>query len=142
MKSVNFCWHCFLLVKITFYAKSVSFWANEWISKYSDKIMSCKLWGKVTSVSVNINFWCKNVNFVRKELKFGRNVEFFIKCGLLLKVIIFLQNVLIFRKKWLLVWRFIYINKVSNSDKKTILNILKGVFSVFEVSIFGRVVLF
>ena len=26
--------------------------------------------------------------------------------------------------------------------KKTILNILKGVFSVFEVSIFGRVVLF
>ena len=33
--------------------------------------MSCKLWGKVTSVSVNINF-CKNGNFVRKELKFGK----------------------------------------------------------------------
>ena len=28
-ESVNFWWHCFLLVKITFYTKSVSFWANE-----------------------------------------------------------------------------------------------------------------
>ena len=35
--------------------KSSVFWANEWISKSSDKMM-CKLWGKVTSVSVNINF--------------------------------------------------------------------------------------
>ena len=71
--------------------------------------MSCKLWGKCFC---QYQFCYKNVNFVRKELKFGRNVDFFIKCGLLLKVIIFLQNVLISRKKWLLVWRFIY------SDKK------------------------
>ena len=62
-------------------------------------------------------FWCKSVNFVRKNWNFGRNVDFFIKCVLLLKVIIFLQNMLIFRKMWLLVWRFTYINKVSNSDK-------------------------
>ena len=54
----------FFLVKIIFYAKSVSFWANEWIFKYSDKIM-CKLRGKVTSVSVDINFGA-NVNFVHK----------------------------------------------------------------------------
>ena len=58
----------FFYYKITFYAKSLSFWANEWISKYSDKIMSCKLWGKVTSVSVNIYFGEKNVNFEGKKI--------------------------------------------------------------------------
>ena len=103
--------------KITFYAKSVSFWANEWISKFIDKIISRKLWGKVTSVSVNINFGAKVSILCEKNWNFGRNVDFFIKCALILKVIIFLQNILIFRKMWLLVWRFIYINKVSNSDK-------------------------
>ena len=46
----------FSFLKNNILCKSVSFLANEWISKYSDKIMSCKLWGKVTSVSVNINF--------------------------------------------------------------------------------------
>ena len=97
MKSVNFWWHCFLLVKITFDAKSVGFWANEWISKYSDKIMSCKLWGKVTSVSVNINSGAKMSILCKKIWNFGRNVDFFIKCALLLKVIIFLQNMLIFK---------------------------------------------
>ena len=63
-------------------------------------------------------FWCKNVNFVqKKKKKFERNVDFFIKYALPLKVIIFLQNMPIFRKMWLFVWRFIYINKVTNSDK-------------------------
>ena len=71
--------------------------------------MSCKLWGKITSASVNINFGAKMSILCEKNWNFGRNVDFFIKCVLLLKVIIFLQNVLIFRK---------YINKVSNSDKK------------------------
>ena len=60
--------------------------------------MWCKLWGKVTSVSVNIkvggnmSILCK-----KKKWNFGRNVDFFIKCALLLKVIIFLQNMLIFK---------------------------------------------
>ena len=95
--SVNFWWLCFLLVKkIIFYVKSVSFWANELISKYSDKIMSCKLWGKVTRVSVNINFGKKMSILCEKNWNFGRNVKFFIKCALLLKVIIFLQNMPIF----------------------------------------------
>ena len=47
--------------------------------------MSCKLWDKVTSVSVNINFGAKNVNIVQEMWKFGRNVDFFIKCALLLQ---------------------------------------------------------
>ena len=58
--------------------------------------MSCKLWDKVTSVSVNINFGAKNVNIVQKMWKFGRNIDFFIKCALLLKVIMLLQNMPIF----------------------------------------------
>ena len=62
---------------MSFYARSVSFWVNEWIFKYSDKIMSCKLWSKVTSVFLNINFLCKNVNFGKKKLNFVRNVDFF-----------------------------------------------------------------
>ena len=62
---------------MSIYAKSVSFWPNEWIFKYSDKIMSCKLWSKVTSVFLNIQFLCKNVNFGKKKLNFVRNVDFF-----------------------------------------------------------------
>ena len=110
----------FFWEKITFYAKSVSFWANEWISKYSDKTVSCKLWGKVTSISVNINFGAKTSILCEKNWNFGRNVDFFIKCALLLKVIIFLQNMLIFLEKWFLVWKFIYINSVKFCLKTSI----------------------
>ena len=55
--------------KITFYAKSISFWANVWITKYSDRIMSCKLWGKVRSVSVNVNFGAKMSILCKKKKK-------------------------------------------------------------------------
>ena len=69
-ESVNFWWRCFLLVKNNiFYAKIVSFWAYEWISKNSDKTMSCKLWGKITSVSVNINFGAKMLILCKKKKK-------------------------------------------------------------------------
>ena len=62
---------------MSFYAKSVSFWPNEWIFKYSDKIMSCKLWSKVTSVFLNINFCAKMSILGKKKLNFVRNVDFF-----------------------------------------------------------------
>ena len=59
------------------------------------------------SVSVNINFGARmSILCKKKKLNFGRNVDFFIKCALLLKVIIFLQSTFIFEKY------------VSNSDKK------------------------
>ena len=61
---------------MSFYAKSVSFWPNEWIFKYSDKIMSCKLWSKVTSVFLNINF-CAKMLILGKKWNFVRNVDFF-----------------------------------------------------------------
>ena len=88
---------------MSFYAKSVSFWPNEWIFKYSDKIMSCKLWSKVTSVFLNINFvqkcqfWGKKKEFREKFWFFSNN------CALLLKVNNLLENMLIFRKLWLFV---------------------------------------
>ena len=55
---------------MSFYAKSVSFWPNEWIFKYSDKIMSCKLWSKVTSVFPTSIFCAKLSIFWEKKLKF------------------------------------------------------------------------
>ena len=63
--------------KYHFYAKSVSFWPNEWIFKYSDKIMSCKLWSKVTSVSLNINFCAKLSILGEKNWILLVNVDFF-----------------------------------------------------------------
>ena len=62
---------------MSFYAKIFSFWVNEWILKYSDKIMSCKLWSKVTSVFLNINFCAKMSILGKKKLNFVRNVDFF-----------------------------------------------------------------
>ena len=72
------------------YAKRVSFVANEWNVKYSDKLMLCKLWGKVTSVFVNINFGAKMSVLGQKNEIFWKMLTFVIKCALLLKVIIFL----------------------------------------------------
>ena len=61
--------------KISFYAKSVSFWPNEWIFKYSDKIM-CKLWTKVASVFLNINFCAKMSILGKNNWTSVRNVDF------------------------------------------------------------------
>ena len=61
--------------------------------------MSCKLWGKITSVSVNINFGAKMSILCEKNWNFGRNVDFFIKFALLLKVISFCKMCLFLEKK-------------------------------------------
>ena len=45
--------------KYHFMQKSVSFWPKEWIFKYSIKSSLSKLWDKVTSVFLNINFCAK-----------------------------------------------------------------------------------
>ena len=75
---------------MSFYAKSVSFWPNEWIFKYSDKIMSCKIWSKVTSVFLNINFCAKmSIFWISWEML----IFFSNNCALLLKVnILFSEN--------------------------------------------------
>ena len=79
--------------------------------------MSYNLGGKVTSVSVIIYFGAKVSILCEINWNFGRNVDFFIKWALLLKVIIFLQNILIFRKCDFLS-EGLYTLIVSNSDKK------------------------
>ena len=61
--------------------------------------MSYKLWGQSGKCFCRYKFWFKNVNFVQKNWNLGRNVDFFFKCVLLLKVIIFLQNMPIFSEK-------------------------------------------
>ena len=62
---------------MSFYAKSVSFWPNEWIFKYSDKIMSCKLWSKVTSVFSTSIFVQKCPFWEKKNFEFRENCWFF-----------------------------------------------------------------
>ena len=57
--------------------KVLVFGQNEWIFKYSDKIMSFKLWSKVTSVFLKINFCAKMSILGEKKLNFVRNVDFF-----------------------------------------------------------------
>ena len=60
--------------------------------------MLCKLWGKVKSVSININFGGKMSILCKKKKNWNLGeMTFLIKCALLLKVIIFLQNMLIFK---------------------------------------------
>ena len=94
---------------MSFYAKSVSFWPNEWIFQYSDKIMSCKLWSKVTSVFLNINFCAKMSILGEKNWISWEMLIFSNNCALLLKVNILLENMLIFRKLWLFVHVLIFI---------------------------------
>ena len=98
-ESVNFWWRSFLLVKNNILCKkSVCFWANEWISKYSDKIMSCKLWGKVTNVSVNINFgakmsFCaKKIEILGEMLTFSLSVHYYWKRLSFCKICLFLEK--------------------------------------------------
>ena len=60
--------------------------------------MSCKLWGKVTSASVNINFGAKMSVLCKKCVILGEKLTFSL-CALLLKVIMLLQNMPIFFRK-------------------------------------------
>ena len=61
--------------------------------------MSCKLWGKVTSV-LSISILVQKCQFcAKKNWNFGRNVDFFINCALLLKVIIFFCKICLFLEK-------------------------------------------
>ena len=56
----------------------------------------------------------KKIEILWEMLTFSNN------CALLLKVNFLLENMLIFRKFWLIVWLSIYIKKLSNFDKNFI----------------------
>ena len=123
---------------MSFYAKSVSFWPKEWIFEYSDKIMSCKLWSKVTSVFLNINFCAKMSILGKKNWISWEMLIFSNNCALPVSVNILLENMLIFRKFWLFVWMSTYIKNLSNLIK-TLIFLRKCLF--VHVLIFIRVFL-
>ena len=93
--------------KISFYAKSVSFWVNEWISNYSDKIKPCKLRSKVTRAFLNINFCAKT-------LILGKKLKFCEKCWLFKTIVvsvnILLENMLIFRKTLIFLRKCLFVH--------------------------------
>ena len=84
------------------------------------KSSRAKLWGKVTSVFLNINF-CAKLSILGKKIEILWEIlTFSNNCALLVSVNILLENMLIFRKFWLFVWMSIYIKKLSNLIKTSI----------------------
>ena len=60
---------------------------------------SCANFEIKKQVFLSISILVQKCQFCVKNFEiFGRNVDFFIKCALLLNMLIFLQNMLIFRK--------------------------------------------
>ena len=101
---------------MSFNAKSVSFWPNEWNFKYSDKIKPCKLWKSDESFSQH-QFLCKNVNFGEKNWNFVRNVDFLKQLCTTTESEYLIGKHSYFQKIMTFVWLSIYIKKLSNSDK-------------------------
>ena len=99
------------------FMQSVSFWVNEWIFKYSDKIMPCKLWSKVTRVFLNINFGAKTLILGKKNWNFVRNVDFLKQLCTTTESEYLIGKHSYFQKIMTFVWLSIYIKKLSNSDK-------------------------
>ena len=84
------------------------------------KSSRAKLWGKVTSVFLNINFCAQLSIFWEKNEILWEILTFSNNCALQVSVNILLENMLIFRKFWLFVWKSIYIKKLSNLIKTSI----------------------
>ena len=70
---------------MSFYAKSVSFWPNEWIFKYSDKIMffsssifvqKCQFWGKKLNFVRNVDFFKQLCTTTESEHLIGKHAYF------------------------------------------------------------------
>ena len=80
------------------------------------KSSRAKLWSKVTSVFLNINFCAKLSIFSEKNEILWEILTFSNNCPLLVSVNILLENMLIFKKFWLLLW----IKKLSNLIKASI----------------------
>ena len=94
--------------------------------------MSCKLWGKVTSVSVNINFGAKMSILCEKNWNLGEMLTFSLSVDYYWKWLSFCKMCLFLEKSDFLCEGLYILTKCQILIKKTILNILKGVFSVFE----------
>ena len=129
---------------MSFYAKSVSFWPNEWIFKYSDKIMffsssifvqKCQFWGKKIEFREKCWFFQTIVHYhwkwtsYWKTCLFSENCDFLCdclytsrNCRILIKTLIFLRkflfvHVLLFIKVFYL-WKIVILiqNIISFGD--------------------------
>ena len=129
---------------MSFYAKSVSFWKNEWIFKYSDKIMffsssifvqKCQFWGKKNEFREKCWFFQTIVHYYWKWTSywktclFSENCDFLCdclytsrNCRILIKTLIFLRkflfvHVLLFIKVFYL-WKIVILfqNIISFGD--------------------------
>ena len=78
--------------------------------------MSCKLWSKVTSVFLNINF-CAKTLILGKKWNFVRNVDFLKQLCTTTESEYLIGKHSYFQKIMTFVWLSIYIKKLSNSDK-------------------------
>ena len=102
---------CQILMALFIFGKKYHFYAKVLVFGQMSEFLStvikssrAKLWGKVTSVFLNINFCAKMSILGEKKLKFWEILTFSNNCALLVSVNILLENMLIFRKFWLLVW--------------------------------------
>ena len=116
---------CQILMALFLFGKKYHFMQKVFVFGQRSEFLStviksshAKLWGKVTSVFLNINFLCKTVNFLGKKIEILWEIlTFSNNCALLVSVNILLENMLIFRKFWLFVWMSLYIKKLSKYDK-------------------------
>ena len=137
---------CQILMALFLFGKKYHFMQKVFVFGQRSEFLStviksshAKLWGKVTSVFLNINFLCKTVNFLGKKIEILWEIlTFSNNCALLVSVNILLENMLIFRKFWLFVWMSIYIKNLSNMIK-TLIFLRKCLF--VHVLIFIRVFL-
>ena len=75
--------------------------------------MSCKLWGKVTIVSVNINFGAKMSILCKKSEILGEMLTFSLSVPYNWKWLFIAKYAYFFLENMTFVWRFIYINSVK-----------------------------
>ena len=109
LKIVRFWWRYFSLVKKYHFMQKVLVFGqrSEFLSTVI-KSSRAKLWGKVTSVFLNINI-CAKLNFLVKKIEILWEIlTFSNNCALLVSVNILLENMLIFRKFWLCVNVYIH----------------------------------
>ena len=79
--------------------------------------MSCKLWGKITSVSVNINFGAKMSILCEKNWNLGEMLTFSLSVDYYWKWLSFCKMCLFLEKSDILC-EGLYTLTVSNSDKR------------------------
>ena len=106
---------CQILMALFLFGKKYHFMQKVLVFGQRSELLStvikssrAKLWAKVTSVFLNINFCAKLSIFGEKNEILWEILTFSNNFALLVSVNILLENMLIFRKLWLFVWMYIH----------------------------------